>query len=182
MRIPRLLAVLALVAVAGLRPAAAQSATSVYTDLEPDACEIIYVDEETGDTSGRCPGMGGYALIAHDSDARVSLDVVSPGGAEWPLQYTEVITSAFSSLGPRAEWRVRRQGGRNVPFALIVRVNAFEDPENPSRATSYLAVARISSSGACVTDRIRPSANANTQARQAADRAANRPCLSGPPR
>lgn len=63
------------------------------------------------------------------------------------------------------------------PYALIVRVNANEDPANHERVTSYLAVARISPRGACVTNRIRPSANANALARQAADRSASRPCM-----
>lgn len=146
---------------------------SVYTSIEETACRLVEQDEETGATSSRCPGTAGYALLVHDFDARMTVDVVAPGNRTHRLRYSGVITSAFSSLGPRAEWRMRG----NQPVALIVRVNAFEDPSVPDRATSYLAVAKITPREACVTDRIAPGATANEAARQAADGAASRPCM-----
>jgi hypothetical protein len=131
-------------------------------------------DEETGGTSSRCPGTAGYALMVHDFDARMTADVVAPGGRTHRLRYSGVITSAFSSLGPRAEWRVRN----GAPIALIIRVNAFEDPETPDKATSYLAVAKLTAGETCVTDRIPPTTpNANAAAQQAADRSASRTCM-----
>lgn len=146
---------------------------SVYTSLAEADCRLVERDEETGGTTSRCPGTAGYALLVHDWDARMTVDVAAPGGRAHPLRYSGVITSAFSSLGPRAEWRMRN----GKPVALIVRVNAFENPETPDRATSYLAVARITPRETCVTDRIPPSANANEAARQAADQSASRPCM-----
>lgn len=148
---------------------------SVYTSLAEADCRLVERNAETGDTTSRCPGTAGYALLVHDWDARMTVDVVAPGGRTHRLSYSGVITSAFSNLGPRAEWRMR--GGR--PIALIVRVNAFEDPEMPNRATSYLAVARLTSGEVCVTDRIPPSATANEAARRAADGSASRPCKRG---
>ncbi|HEX2208536.1 MAG TPA: hypothetical protein VHG93_12695 [Longimicrobium sp.] len=146
---------------------------SVYTTLAEAECRLVERDEETGATSSRCPGAAGYALLVHDYDARMTVDVVAPDGRTHRLRYSGVITSAFSSLGPRAEWRMRN----GDPIALIVRVNAFEDPESPDRATSYLAVAKITSREVCVTDRIPPMAHANEAARQAADRSASRACM-----
>lgn len=145
----------------------------VYTPLEGAECRLVERDEESGATSHRCPGTAGYALLVHDFDARMTVDVITPGGRTHRLRYSGVITSAFSSLGPRAEWRMRD----GAPIALIVRVNAFENPETPDRATSYLAVAKMTPRETCVTDRISPSANANEAARQAADRSASRPCM-----
>jgi hypothetical protein len=167
--------------VAGERPAGDSAAAgdstaairSVYTSLGEAECRLVERNEETGDTTSRCPGTAGYALLVHDYDARMTVDVVAPDGRTHRLRYSGVITSAFSSLGPRAEWRMRN--GR--PIALIVRVNASENPEAPNRATSYLAVGKITSREACVTDRIPPSANANEAARRAADRSASRPCM-----
>ena len=150
-----------------------QAVRSLYSTLDVRTCRLLDADEETGATLHRCPGVGGYALQVADDDARMSVDVVAPGGRVHELSYWSNITGSFSSLGPRAEWRVR--GTR--PYALIVRVNANEDPSDHKRVTSYLAVARISPRGACVTDRIGPSANANALARQAADRSASRPCM-----
>jgi hypothetical protein len=164
---------------AGLLCAAApvQAPRGVYTSLDTAHCRLLSTDPETGGALHRCGGVGGYALNVADDDARMSVGVVAPGGRVHELSYWGVITGNFSSLGPRAEWRVR--GTR--PYALVVRVNAYEDPANPSRPTSYLAVARISARGSCVTDRIGPSANANELARRAADSSANRPCLRGRP-
>lgn len=153
--------------------AAQQPLRSAYTTLDPRQCRTLSKHPETGGTVQRCPGVGGYALQVLDDDARMSVDVVAPGGRVHRLQYWSVVTHNFSSLGPRAEWRLR--GGR--PFALIVRVNANEDSARPDRVTSYLAVARISPRGSCVTERIAPAPDANERARRAADRAAGRPCL-----
>jgi hypothetical protein len=150
---------------------------SVYTSLAEADCRVTSVDEESGSSSSRCPGTAGYALNAHDGDARISIDVVTPDGRVHELNYWGVITHGFSSPGPRAEWRMR--GGR--PIALIVRVNASEDPVDSSRLTSYLAVAKITPRETCVTDRIAPSPTANEQARAAADRSAGRPCLTEVP-
>ena len=103
------------------------------------------------------------------------MTVVSPDGTEHPLEFWDSITSAFSSLGPRAEWLL---GADGKPVALIVRVLASEDPENPDRKTSYLAVAKLTAGATCVTDRISASADDNARARGAAVGAADRPCLA----
>lgn len=148
---------------------------SVYTSLAEADCRVVDRDEETGGVSQRCPGTGGYALLVHDYDARMTVDVVTPNGGTHRLRYSSVISSAFSSLGPRAEWRMRD----GKPVALIVRVNAFEVPETPEVAISYLAVAKLTARETCVTDRIAPSATANEAAREAADASASRPCRPG---
>ena len=152
---------------------------SVYTTLDPDACTLIDSNPDEDWSTQRCPGTAGYSLLVHEGDLRQSVDVVAPGGAVFPLDYWSVITPSFSALGPRAEWRVEGTGRRARPVALIVRVNV-QTGEDPSRSTSVLAVARVSASGACVTDRIEPSADANVRARRAADRASGRPCLTAP--
>ena len=149
---------------------------SQYTSLAPEHCRLLERHPETGATVHRCPGVAGYALLVADDDARMSITLVAPNGTRYALNYWSVVTRSFSSLGPRAEWRVRG-AGRGTPGALIVRVNASEDPERPSRVTSYLAVATVSPRRVCVTHRIPPSATANDQARLAADRSASAPCL-----
>jgi hypothetical protein len=156
----------------GVPQGAEQEIRSVYTTLAEADCRTLSVDEESASSVQRCPGVGGYALNAADGDARMSIDVITPDGKAHPLHFWSVVTHAFSSLGPRAEWRVRGE----QPIALIVRVNASEDPENTERYTSYLAVAKITPTRICVTDRIGPAANANEEARRAADASASRPC------
>lgn len=149
---------------------------SVYSDLASSKCTTIEVDKETGSSTQRCRGIAGYKLLVLDDDARQSITVVTPGGKSHPLDLWEVITYAFSSVGNKAEWRVSRARGKVSPVALIVRVNASEDPANPKRLTSYLAVVKLGEK-ICVTQKISPSAQANEEARRAADSAGASPCL-----
>lgn len=175
MRLPLRLAAIAVLCVPLLAWAARpQPATrSLYSSLDVRQCRLIGADEESGSTLHQCRGVAGYALQVADDDARMSVNVVAPGGRVHRLEFWSVVGSGFSTLGPRAEWRVRGEGARARPVALIVRV-AVSDPNQ--RVTSYLAVAKVSPRASCVTDVIRPSAHANELARRAADRAAGKPC------
>ena len=150
------------------------AAESVYTDIAPARCKTVETQEEEGAYSRqKCAGVGGYTLLVEDDDSRQSVTVVSPDGKEHPLHYWQVVTTAFSSLGDKAEWRVEKNGDRVRPYALIVRVYASENPEKPDEKTSYLAVAKIDGDEVCVTDKVKT----NEAARQAADAAADKPCL-----
>ncbi|MET0647872.1 MAG: hypothetical protein ABW208_14750 [Pyrinomonadaceae bacterium] len=153
--------------------ASVPAAESVYTDLAPARCKTIEVTEESGGSVQKCPGVAGHVLLVEDDDLRQSVTVVTPDGKKHPLNYWHVITTAFSSLGEKAEWRVEKKGGKVKPYALIVRVNASENPEAPERKTSYLAVAKITAAKVCVTDKVKT----NEEARAAADASAGKPCL-----
>lgn len=110
----------------------------------------------------------------------MSVTVEDPAGQEHPLDLWTLVSSSFSSLGPRAEWRMTRRSGIDVPVALIVRFNATH-PET-SKVTSSLAVAKITESGICLVEVIPPVPGANQKAREVADGAGERPCLRGEPR
>ena len=167
-----LLSILALFAV----PSLAQKPASLYTDLAGNACKLVKEDKETGATVFRCPGVAGYALLVADDDNRMSIDVLTPASKQYPLNYWGVVTRGFSSLGGKAEWRVLTEGGRPKPIALIVRVR--DDSEESKGRRSYLAVAKITEGGACVTHKIPSTLDANAQAREAADHATSAECLT----
>lgn len=150
---------------------------SIYTNLSSDHCKTIEVDEETGGSIRRCAGVVGYSLLVGDFDARQSVTILTPDGKQHPLRYGDVVTSAFSNVGEKAEWRVERKGGKVVPIALIVRVYANENPHSPNETTSYLAVAKITPEKICVTQKIKGEVTANEEARQAADGSADKLCL-----
>lgn len=151
---------------------------SVYTDLSGKECNTIREDKETGSSTKRCPGVAGFSLLVEDDDARMSLTVVTPDNRQHPLNYWNIVTRSFSSLGKKAEWRVVDDEGKLKPIGLIVRVDASEqdDPQTPKKK-SYLAVAKISAAEICVTAKIGPVKNANEDARQAADHAHAEACL-----
>lgn len=159
---------------ASLTTTSAQANRSVYTSLDEKHCRSIRsATPEAGDYEGRCRGVAGYTLIVTEGDLRQNITVVTPKGAKHSLELWHVISGGFSSLGAKAEWRLAKR----LPVALIVRYNASEDPEHPEKMSSYLAVTKITAAEICVTDKISPGANANDEARRAADTAASRPCL-----
>lgn len=150
---------------------------SVYTPLDGPQCLLAAAPQAgTEESRATCPGIAGYRLERIDADARMSVNVIAPGGSVYPLRYWDVISRHFSSLGAQAEWRVLGTPEHPRPIALIVRVKASEDPDS-ERTTQYLAVARIDAAGACVVARIAPGGQANVRARAAADAAAAAPCL-----
>ncbi len=175
--VPLILAGATLYQMAALPRSASAPITSMYTGTSGKGCKTIKNYPETGDSVWRCPGVAGYRLEIAEGDLRMNITVIAPNGKKSDLNYWGVITSAFSSLGDKAEWRVQKMNGKTIPIALIVRVNANENPEAPEKKTSYLAVAKITPGKTCVTDKIGPSATANEEARRAADSAANKPCL-----
>jgi hypothetical protein len=147
----------------------------LYSELEGAACKTVSVDREAGGSTRRCPGVHGYQLLVQDSDARMSIDVVAPDGSITPLQLSSIAgNGAFSSLGPRAEWR---PSDGSAPTALIVRFNVFEQPEQPDRPTSYLVVARLAANDTCAVGRIAPGPQQNAQARKMAATAAGMACM-----
>jgi hypothetical protein len=167
--------------VSRLHPAAEAgdaSVTSIYTSLITlGLCQTMEVTDARTGPRHRCPGVDGYTLIVEDTDARMSVTVVTPNGASYPLDYWHLVTTHFSNLGDRAEWRVTaRNGGIREPIALIIRVNSYEI-DGSNKPTSYLAVAKITADLICVTDRIGPGPTANVEARRAADSSASKACL-----
>lgn len=155
----------------------AQSNRSVYTNLGEKSCRTIKADSsEAGSYVGICGGVGGYKLQVEEGDLRQNIHVITRTGEKHSLDLWTVVGSNFSSLGEKAELRVRTQRGKVVPVALIVRYN-LSNPEDSTKTTSYLAVAKITASKICVTDKIAPGAGANVAARAAADKSADKPCL-----
>jgi len=102
--------------------------------------------------------------------------VITPAGKKHSLELWVVVGSSFSLLGDKAEWRVTKKRGKLIPTALIVRYNVA-DPGDSTKNTSWLAVAKITEAKICVIDKIAPKANANVEARAAADASATKPCL-----
>lgn len=145
---------------------------SQYTDLIDTKCKTLELIEDEGELyKGECAGVGGYKLHVIEGDLRHTIDVVSPDGTAHQLRFWDFF-GGFSAVGPRAEWRLKSKR----PIALIVRLNVSENPEDSSKTTSYLIVAKITENEVCVTDILKPGRSQNIEARRSADRAAAMPC------
>jgi hypothetical protein len=178
----RHLPLLGLLAACTALPAAASPLASLSSSLAPADCRKTEGVALRGDPDAireACPAIeGGYSLQVINEDGRRSVTVVTPGGKEHALTFWRTISRHRSVLGETAEWRVQRNGGKVVPVGLVVRVDAYENPDDSYETTTYWAVAKIAAGGEiCVTDRIPASPGAEAAAREAADRAAGKPCL-----
>lgn len=148
---------------------------SIYTSTKASACKPT-PESEDGSYRGICPGVGGYTLELMEGDLRQSINVIDPKKKKHELDLWTSVSSGFSSIGEKVEWRVTRSGKTVTPKALIVRFNASENPEDSTKITSYLVVIAIAKTYACITEVIPPSANQNVKAREAADSKLAAPC------
>ncbi len=151
---------------------------SIYTDLAAAKCKTIESSEEEAWIVQECPGVGGFKLEVSEGDLRQTITVISPSGKKSELDYSGNVSSGFSALGEKAEWRVKKVGEKVTPFALITRFNVSENPDKPEKTTSYLVVTKISGDGSCIVEVIKPVTNANEKARVSADNSAEKPCMN----
>ncbi len=150
--------------------------TSVYTDLDDRKCKTLELNgDEGGSYKGECKGVAGYKLHVIEGDLRQTVTIVDAQAKEHPLEFWN-LTSAFSAVGAKAEWRMKGK----KPIALIVRLNVSENVEDASKTRGYLIVAKITPNATCVTHFLAPTRSHNYEARKAADKAASQPCLKSP--
>ena len=166
------------ISLASVTTVAAQSNRSVYTPIGDKQCRIIK-SHEAGDEGfeARCRGAAGYTLLLSEGDLRQNITVITPHGKEQSLDLWSVVSSGFSSVGPKAEWRIATQNKKSVPVALILRYSANEDATQPNKLLSYLVVTKLTPTEICVTDKISPGPTANEDARRAADASSSKSCL-----
>lgn len=152
---------------------------SIYTDLASEKCKTLESNpDEGGSYRGECKGVGGFKLEVLEGDLRQTVNLIFPNGKKSELDFMLNVSSAFSAVGDKAEWRVTGKGKNAKPYALIIRYNANENVEKPEERTSYLVVTKITKDSACITDIIKPATDQNIKAQKAADESANKPCFS----
>jgi hypothetical protein len=155
-------------------PVDSEKVAPVYTDITEKGCKTTKKNEQEEWMTQICEGVGGYKLEVFEGDLRSSINVVAPNGKKSELDFQQV-SGAFSTLGEKAEWRVEKKDGKDVPTALIVRFNASKGDDD-SKNDSFLIVSKISPEKSCITDVVKPTANANEEARKLAESAETKPC------
>ena len=144
---------------------------SVYTPLTDSKCQIKIDADVPGAMTGLCRGVGDYKLKILVDDERMSVNVVARVTKEFELDFWGYFGN-FSSVGERAEWRIR--GKR--PIAVIIRYDVADRGVDNDKRTSYLMVSKITADESCVVAIVRPGRNQNAEARRIADFAAGKPC------
>ena len=145
--------------------------TSVYTGLTTKDCKAFTKPVEDG-YIGICPGIAGYTLQLIEGDLRQTLNIVAPNKKKYELALWSNVSSGFSSLGAKAEWRMKGK----APVAVIIRFNAGENSEDSSKITSYLVVVKIAKTDVCIVNILKPSSTQNIEARKLADTPAKTSC------
>jgi len=139
-----------------------------YTPTTGRGCTTISSNHETGDTVKRCRGVAGFALLVFNSDDRASISLVTKNNATIPLDFWDVVTPTFSTLGQKVEWQMASVDGKKTPVALVVRVHTVDQTNvEAPRPLSFLVVAEIRSDKACVIGKIpawQPKANESARA------------------
>lgn len=124
---------------------------TVTTDLHGKTCKTLAFDRDTGAATRQCTGVAGYKLLVHDEDGRTSMDVVPPGTRTLPLNFWDVVSSSYSTMGRKAEWHMAKRNGKMVPVGLVVRVNTVDTlAHEGTRRGALTTVTRIGHNDACV--------------------------------
>jgi hypothetical protein len=155
----------------------AASMASESTKLVHPPCKTTSVQREGGDSTQVCPGPIGYQLLLLDSDGRMSVTVVTPDAVKHPLDFSTTVTPHFSSVGSKAEWRIRKHGEHRGVVSVILPLDVKEDPDS-NKVTPYWIVAKISSQTVCVVQKIQRGGNSLSDARRIADSAEKANCLA----
>ncbi len=150
---------------------------SSYTSIVAAGCKTIQFDEESASSTQQCESFWQIGVLVLEGDLRQSITLVRDG-QEYPLEFWSTVTSAFSELGDKIEWRhIKRRPDRLA--GMIVRLNAAENPEQPEQTTAYLVVSKVTPQQVCVVGKIPPQADGsqNVQARVMAEQAERMACL-----
>jgi len=147
------------------------NADSIYTELSDKICKDRTPEPDSGAIyAADCPGTAGYKVYFSASDHSQLLSLTDPAGRETNLPFPRIVSSAAGFvLGDKIEWRMDSKNKDAKPYALIVRINKFIDPEDFNKTEKYLAVVNLRSDRPCVTDLVPGSTDQNLKARQLAD-------------
>ncbi len=160
--------------------ASANPLRSRLTTIEVKTCTIL--NRHPDGNSYRCPGLKGYPVYVADGDLRAFVSFgPSPEKRRAATQTLGAFNTIYEPKRTRAtvEWRFRRTGGADLPYAAIMRVFTSND----TAKGEVLVVTRITPAETCHAVYIDAKANpeAMAMARAAADHLADSfTCAKGP--
>lgn len=162
-------------------PAAINPMRSRFTTVELKSCTVI--KRHADGNTWRCAGLRGYPVSYAEGDLRAFVSFGADAEKRRAAQQTlSPFNSIFGKGRRRAtiEWRFRRSGGADVPYATIVRHFVSVD----GKSSEVLVVTRVSPTEACHMAYIDATANADAiaLARSAADELAGTWSCANAPR
>jgi hypothetical protein len=155
---------------AALLPARAEEISSAYTALELDKCkDVTPEDAKDYGTVWTCAGYDGIDVRVAEGDLRIFVSFGPNADNQTAAQET---LPQFNTIGEKLEWRLAKDGGKQTPFATILRYGWKVD----GRSGATLVVTKLGKDDACHMAYVTASGNpkANEQARAIADKDARR--------
>lgn len=149
---------------------------SAYTDIDTtENCRLIKA-YDMGESLD-CGMYAGMAIVVSSDDLRDTITLIRDD-TPYNLDFSTAITSHFSQLGKKIEWRYPK-GEATYPTAMIARLNITLEGEkqNDRRVDSYLIVSKITKEKICAVEKVAPQKNQNILAREIADKASTLICL-----
>jgi hypothetical protein len=152
-------------------PAAAAEVRSEYTDVDLEkGCSTFDIATE-GDESANlaCNGWRGYPVLIYQGDLRESVVYGFPPAGEHKWESF----APFNATGAKIEWRIEKDGDKEIPFATIHRWHV-SNPEDPDKGVEVLVVEKVGQIGeqqSCAVGLVVATGNpqANDTARRIAD-------------
>ena len=145
---------------------------STYTSIENKDCTTL--SSTNFGSSFSCEAYGNINVEVLEEDLRQSITLIR-NKKRYPLELWSSVSSSFSFLGNKIEWRFSKKMKRK-PIAMITRYNVSVG-EYLEQTNSYLAVVKITNNEMCVVGKVKPQREQNILARQMADKAESLDCV-----
>lgn len=147
--------------------------TSSYTSIDEKDC--VTLDSDNMGSIQECESFGHIGVKVIEGDIRQSI-ILTRDQDEYDLDFTGVISSAFSSLGLKIEWRHELGKPENVT-GMIVRFEVSDNYDDLEKVSSYLVVSKIMKDEMCIIAKVIPQNNQNERAREILDAKRTLPCM-----
>jgi hypothetical protein len=147
--------------------------TSSYTSIDQRDC--VTLDSDNMGSVQECESFGHIGVKVIEGDIRQSI-ILTRNKNQYNLDFTGVVSSAFSSLGLKIEWRHELGKPENVK-GMIVRFEVSDNYEDLEKVSSYLIVSKIIKDEMCIIAKVLPQNHQNKRAREILDTQRTLPCM-----
>jgi hypothetical protein len=144
----------------------------VTMNISPEKCRPTKAED--GEMGRLCAGVGGYKLFVVGSEDIPWITVIPPRGKDFFLQYWAIRSPDFETHLERIYWRVKEEGVKRLPIALLLTMSVKERFED-SPAESYTTIVKVAPNSVCVVGKVKTNSPMDTAA--FADTATARPCV-----
>jgi len=147
--------------------------TSSYTSIDEKDC--LTLDSDDLGSIQECESFSDITVKVVEGDIRQSI-ILTRNFKEYILNFQSTITSSFSTLASKIEWRHERDNMKNLK-GMIVRLEVNDNEEDLDATTSLLLVSKITTDQICIIGKILPQDKQNEVARKMLDNSDDIPCL-----